>query len=610
MKKNIYLILICSFYSLYTNASNLKYESIEHLYLGKNVYLKYLDQKGNIIKKSGEEAMVKTVYDGIKNIDLSFAELIYLSGDFITDPTTKTFHEATPSDYETIFTQNFNMYDKTFKGNYKGATTSLVGSFIPKIQEIINKEQEDNQRAINEHKPIVINSKDNLKLNCATGGVCSKEKDFLNKKGLYAVASVEKGSDHFGNNAIINYLTGHKLAIRTALEANGNINELNKAYAYEGYAQHFLTDIFAAGHMRTPIDELASLPHEKTLDTIIIYLVNLLGITERDIHLAFAKAMHDEDNTNGLYVRTNYNKSPWLAFGDSHLFINENISNLKNTILAMQKAVDQVFDAYQNKQKFNKHEQELYLLQKETEIKDYMPDLNFVKSPQSLNPNPKYAVINGYLYEPSSRDWSNGSKGSICGLGEIIDQIMEPSSTRDIIISIIKQYCYTTIHGFAKTKNWLNSNLKVKIIDKDNLVITNNKGVEDAVSVNFYNDKTHSLQEFYATPIVTDSNITCTFKYPIKIMRYGTYTSLDEKGGNNFGHYGVYLSKEYVDCKNSHGQSRNDIIVYYQASSVNKNQYFGLSKGNGSYNATLCTDIINNIQYITNNSNNTCEIWH
>jgi hypothetical protein len=53
--------------------------------------------------------------------------------------------------------------------------------------------------------------------------------------------------DHFGADARTAYNAGHTCALRTAAAGN-----LELAYAMNAFADHFLEDSFASGHMRTP----------------------------------------------------------------------------------------------------------------------------------------------------------------------------------------------------------------------------------------------------------------------------------------------------------------------------------------------------------------------
>lgn len=53
--------------------------------------------------------------------------------------------------------------------------------------------------------------------------------------------------DHFGDDALTAYSAGHEVALSKAY--NGN---LERAYTMNAFADHFLEDLFAAGHVRTP----------------------------------------------------------------------------------------------------------------------------------------------------------------------------------------------------------------------------------------------------------------------------------------------------------------------------------------------------------------------
>ena len=73
--------------------------------------------------------------------------------------------------------------------------------------------------------------------------------------------------DHFGQEARDVYNIGHTVALETAVAGN-----LQKAYAYNAFADHFLEDSFAAGHMRTPRKELYVIG--KTQSSLISSVIN------------------------------------------------------------------------------------------------------------------------------------------------------------------------------------------------------------------------------------------------------------------------------------------------------------------------------------------------
>lgn len=63
---------------------------------------------------------------------------------------------------------------------------------------------------------------------------------------------LEANIDHFGPEARLTYDAGHALALDWAAKG-----DLSKALAINGFADHFLEDSFAAGHMRVPRADIA-----------------------------------------------------------------------------------------------------------------------------------------------------------------------------------------------------------------------------------------------------------------------------------------------------------------------------------------------------------------
>src|SRR5206468_1692437 len=108
--------------------------------------------------------------------------------------------------------------------------------------------------------------------------------------------------DHFGRDAVAAYRAAHAAACQAAREAKdaGSAAEqrrgLERAYLMNAGADHFLTDLFASGHLRVPRREL----HEHGF-------VKMVG----DL---LAKRMHDEDNQLGLVV-VNRRRQEWRAYG-------------------------------------------------------------------------------------------------------------------------------------------------------------------------------------------------------------------------------------------------------------------------------------------------------
>lgn len=78
--------------------------------------------------------------------------------------------------------------------------------------------------------------------------------------GRYALLALEN-IPHFvaGGTALENWAKHHARAIDEAIRAGLADDESgrNRAYAFEAFGQHFLTDAFSAGHVRTPRQEIA-----------------------------------------------------------------------------------------------------------------------------------------------------------------------------------------------------------------------------------------------------------------------------------------------------------------------------------------------------------------
>lgn len=130
--------------------------------------------------------------------------------------------------------------------------------------------------------------------------------------------------DHFGECAKKTYQIFHDLAIEEASKSN-----LNKAYFYEGLGSHSLTDLFSAGHSRTPSKRLRT-SHCSALRG---------GLATNH--------MHDEDSYNGLFMTNRMKSEPWWVYGDSFYFEPFNQKNRDMMHNALQGSIDEVYAAYQ-----------------------------------------------------------------------------------------------------------------------------------------------------------------------------------------------------------------------------------------------------------------------
>lgn len=164
------------------------------------------------------------------------------------------------------------------------------------------------------------------KLNCYTGGGCTNA--WWLKPGRY-LRLVEGDFDHFGNDAWIAYSTGHQIALETALEAR-NTNDaklLETAYAMNAFASHFLSDRFAAGHIRTPRYELST------------------QVTPSVAGSVLSNYMHTEENDSGLHVHNALGEH-WIAYGDRQYFSHGNKLSRKLQNMALQNSANQIFTMF------------------------------------------------------------------------------------------------------------------------------------------------------------------------------------------------------------------------------------------------------------------------
>ena len=145
------------------------------------------------------------------------------------------------------------------------------------------------------------------------------------------VALAQYNFDHFGKEAERAYEAGHAVALATAAAAHGIEDKesrarlLVRALTQELFACHFLTDLFAAGHMRTPRKALVEHVHQRMGHSFVDDNTTKMGVAAG----LLAQAMHDEDNHEGLEVSSEQHPDPWPAYGD-HCYY-EQASDANNT---------------------------------------------------------------------------------------------------------------------------------------------------------------------------------------------------------------------------------------------------------------------------------------
>ncbi len=207
---------------------------------------------------------------------------------------------------------------------------------------------------------------------------------------------------HFslGGTALTTWQEMHRDAIIDALEAGkkGDSTGLAKAYALNGFADHFLTDSFSSGHVRVPRERMIIYYKKFARDVfqhIIDYVSDRLGTRiyellrqdylrvrqfgdegdRRDavarvraqivqaitnaggpakvqenfglyVAGAISKILHDLEGTQGLNVVSKKHPDGWTAFGDASLEVPGNAKNLAYVTEAVRASKQDLLNAF------------------------------------------------------------------------------------------------------------------------------------------------------------------------------------------------------------------------------------------------------------------------
>jgi hypothetical protein len=288
-----------------------EWEGGEHTFIGNEINIDLTH--GPI--QAGKQPL--TLQNGLQ---LTYGQILALGGDFYGLPDNPISDGPNPSD---LFTQAFNTLNADPNSVAEAAN----------ILQIMQIEIDALNAAIKAGTPPSevydkLGDSLSMKWNRATGGGLSDYFPLL-PLGRY-LKLAQTNWDHFCPYAEIVYRAGHSVAVNMAIAARGSQNpgpQLMLAYAMNAFADHYLSDMFSAGHIRTPRKELYN--HA---------LVSKAGSY-------CSRYMHDEDCSNGLQV-SNSHGDKWIAFGDKKFFNEENKQNYTICIKAVQASADEIFRAY------------------------------------------------------------------------------------------------------------------------------------------------------------------------------------------------------------------------------------------------------------------------
>lgn len=297
----------------FADPSFLHFESAEHLSAGDNIKLYFSNTEPGQIGRKLELP---------NGLSLTYGELVAL-GDFYGLPEKSISSGKTDSERKEIFLKWFATFSS--RTETINETKEILG--------VIHKEYSDIEKGMQHgEKPADIYNKImgdiNRQYNCITGGGCTGS--WWMKPGRY-LQLASNDFDHFGANAKAAYEAGHSAALDEAKLAyqlqDPKILEI--AYAMNAFANHFLTDRFAAGHIRTPRVELPASIIPSTVGSILVTY------------------MHNEENQTGVHVH-NLKGDTWVARGDRFYFDNSNTTNRAQLQKTMQASANQIFEMYQH----------------------------------------------------------------------------------------------------------------------------------------------------------------------------------------------------------------------------------------------------------------------
>lgn len=311
------------FVPLVSLSENITFSSAEHIFAGDEIILRGLPSSNN-------QPIRLPIENGLT---LTYGEIIAMP-DFYGSPHHQISSEKTWEARKNRFTTIFS--------NFSHSDTKYFYQFWPIIQD----ERKQVASALKAHQDV------------------SKLYEKLDKPETIAVIIATDGQylrlnetcfDHFNSDAVSAYQAGHAVAIDTALlgyqiqsgkndDANAycrthepnasclyDLAQQKLIFAYEqnAFANHYLTDRFAAGHMRTPFRAL----EEKRP-------IPLLGGVSGGM-------MHNEDGRFGLIV-TNDSGKYWMAYGDHYYFSDQNKKNKAILKETLQISADEIDQAYQS----------------------------------------------------------------------------------------------------------------------------------------------------------------------------------------------------------------------------------------------------------------------
>ena len=292
----------------------LRFEGGEHTAIGDDTLLRFAKDAPAIPSRQVELHLPN-------GLALTYGQVIALGGDFYGIPGQPISDGASPAERVQRFSAAFNTL----------AVLPASRAEAQKILAVMQKEINAVNQAIKEGKHAheaydALGDTLSEEWNRITGG--GSVVSALVPLGRYLKLAVDN-ADHFGEWALSAYLAGHTAALQQALVAHqtGTDQALELAYAMNSFADHFLTDLFSAGHLRVPRKQLAAV------------------VTPGELGSLISRFMHDEDSKFGLKVR-NALGDEWHAYGDKRYFDVIDADNRAQVKRAVQASADEIFETF------------------------------------------------------------------------------------------------------------------------------------------------------------------------------------------------------------------------------------------------------------------------
>lgn len=292
----------------------LYFEGAEHTAIGDNTLLRFAPGQAGILAHQAPLPLPN-------GLSLTYGQVIALGGDFFGLPERPIADGSTDAERLERFTQAFDSLARL------PAAKAEAEQILAVMQEEIRAANQAIKDGRQPHEAYdALGDSLSARWNRITGGGSFASDLFPLGRYLKLAAS---NWDHFGPWALLAYQAGHAAALQQAVKAraSGNERDLQLAYAMNAFADHFLTDLFSAGHLRVPRKALA--------DTV----------TPSDVGSLISRFMHDEDSKYGLAVR-NAEGEQWRAYGDKRYFDTVDVANRRQVGRAVQRSADEVFQAF------------------------------------------------------------------------------------------------------------------------------------------------------------------------------------------------------------------------------------------------------------------------